>query len=81
MSRITDTRSVVNAFTDSIVELQKAKDYSTQDAYCYLAGYLGSQLATVIDMLPKAKRQAVLADMARTTLQKEAQAEVLAEVA
>ena len=76
-----DTRSVTSSFTDSIVELQKAKGNSTQDAYCYLAGYLGSKLASVIDQLPKAKRQAVLADMARTTLQKEAQAEVLMEVA
>jgi hypothetical protein len=76
-----DTRSVCNSFTDSIVELQKAKGYSTAEAYMYLAGYLSSQLATVIDQLPKAKRQAVLADMARTTLQKEAQVEVLKEMA
>jgi len=81
MSATIDSRAVTEAFTTSIVELQKAKDYTTQDAYCYLAGYLGSQLATVIDMLPKAKRKAVLADMARTTLQKEAQVEVLKEVA
>jgi len=76
-----DTRSVTNSFTDSIVELQKAKGYSTQDAYCFLAGYLGSQLASVIDQLPKAKRQAVLDDLTRTTLQKCAQVEVLKEVA
>jgi hypothetical protein len=76
-----DTRSVTNSFTDSIVELQKAKGNSTQDAYCYLSGYLSSHLASVIDQLPKAKRKAVLAEMARITLQKEAQAEVLMEVA
>lgn len=74
-------RSVIYGFTDSIVELQKAKGYSSQDAYFYLAGYLGSHLASVIDQLPKAKRQAVLADMERTILQKEAQTEVLKEVA
>jgi len=35
----------------------------------------------IIDQLPKAKRHAVLADMARTTLVKESQAEVLLEKA
>jgi len=76
-----DTRSVCNSFTDSIVELQMAKGYTTQDAYCFLAGYLSSQLATVVDQLPKAKRQAVLDDMTRTTIVKCGQTEVLKEVA
>ena len=76
-----DTHTVIRGFTDSIVNLQEAKGYTTQEAYCYLAGYLGSHLASVIDQLPKGKRQAVLADMERTILQKVAQAEVLAEVA
>jgi hypothetical protein len=76
-----DTRSVTQFFTDSIVELQKAKGNTSQDAYCYLAGYLGSHLASIIDQLPKAKRQAVLADMARTTLQKETEAKVRKELA
>jgi hypothetical protein len=76
-----DTRSVTQSFTDSIVDLQKAKGYSTQDAYCFLAGYLGSHLASVIDQLPKAKRQAVLMDMTRTALSKMAEAETMEETA
>jgi len=76
-----DTRSATQEFTDSIVELQKAKGNSTSDAYCFLAGYLGSHLAGIIDQLPKAKRQAVLADMARTTLSKQVEAEVRKEMA
>jgi hypothetical protein len=76
-----DTRSVTQLFTDSIVELQKAKGYTTQDAYCFLAGYLGSHLAGVIDQLPKAKRQAVLDEMHRTTLRKEVEIQVRKEMA
>ena len=76
-----DTRSHASAFSDSIVNLQRAKGMESQDAYCFLAGYLSSHLAGIIDQLPKAKRLAVLADMARTTLVKEAQAEVLLEKA
>ena len=81
MKATIDTRSVCQSFTDSIVNLQRAKGDSTQDAYCYLAGYLGAHLATVIDQLPKAKRLAILDDMTRTALVKIGQAEILEETA
>jgi hypothetical protein len=76
-----DTRSATQAFTDSIVELQKAKGNSTQDAYCYLAGYLGSHLTSIIDQLPKAKRQQVLDEMHLTTIRKELEVQVRKELA
>jgi hypothetical protein len=70
-----DTRAVVSAFSDSIRNLQCAKGMESSEAHCYLAGYLNSHMASIIDQLPKAKRLAVLADMARTTLVKESQVE------
>jgi hypothetical protein len=76
-----DTRSVTQLFTDSIVELQVAKGNTRQDAYCYLAGYLGSHLAGIIDQLPKAKRQQVLNEMHRITLRKELEVQVRKELA
>lgn len=76
-----DTRSVTNLFTNSIVTLQSAKGYSDAEAYMFLAGYLSSHMAGIIDQLPKAKRQAVLDEMHRITLRKEAEIDVRKEMA
>jgi hypothetical protein len=76
-----DTRSHASAFSDSIVNLQRAKGMESSEAYIFMSGYLSSYMVGIIDQLPKAKRHAVLADMARTTLVKESQAEVLLEKA
>jgi hypothetical protein len=80
---ILNTTSITKTFTNSILELQVAKnggDYHKSGAMPYLAGYLESQLVALIDQLPKAKRAKVLGDMARDTLKFEAQAEVLIEM-
>jgi len=76
-----DIRSVIHTYTSSIVDLQRSKGYTTEDAYCFLAGYLGSHLASVIDQLPKAKRHAVLLEMTQMALRKQAEAEVRKEMA
>ena len=75
------TSSVTKAYIESIVELQIAKGYTTAEAYMFLAGYLGSHMEGIINQLPKAKMIAELQSMERTTLQKEAQTEVLKEMA
>jgi hypothetical protein len=62
MKNATTTSTVAN-FADSIVVLQKAKGYTGSEAYTYMSGYLMSHLSTVIDKLPKAKREALLAEM------------------
>jgi hypothetical protein len=84
MAKVTiDTRTLTRTFTNSIIELQVAKnggDYTDCGSMPYLAGYLESQLVALIDQLPKAKRAKVLGDMARDTLKFEAQAEVLIEM-
>lgn len=78
MAKVTiDTRSATQCFTKSITGLQQAKGYTSGESLYFLAGYLESHLVSIIDQLPKAKRLAVLADMARDTIRKEAQAEVL----
>jgi hypothetical protein len=82
MKKVTiDTRSATQIFTKSITDLQEAKGNTSGEAMMYLAGYLESHLVFIIDQLPKAKRLAVLADMARDTIRKEAQAEVLKDMA
>ena len=71
-------QDVTKHYTKSIVVLETAKhggDYY-DGAMPFLAGYLESHLVSVIAMLPKAKQRQVLADMARDTIRKEAQAEV-----
>jgi hypothetical protein len=71
-------KSVVDVYAKSIVALENQKHGGYYDgAMPFLAGYLQSQLESVIAMLPKAKQREVLADMARDTIRKEAQAEVL----
>jgi hypothetical protein len=60
---IRSTTKTVGHFADSIVTLQKAKGYTGSEAYTYMSGYLMSHLSTVIDKLPKAKREALLAEM------------------
>lgn len=78
MAKVTiDTRSATQLFAKSITDLQEAKGYTSGESLMFLAGYLESHLVSIIDQLPKAKRLAVLADMARDTIRKEAQAEVL----
>ena len=70
--------AVTKNYTDSIVALETAKNGGGyyDGAMPFLAGYLESHLVSVIAMLPKAKQRQVLADMARDTIRKEAQAEV-----
>jgi hypothetical protein len=83
MKKVTiNTNMVEKHYSNSIVKLQHAKagDGYNDGAMAYLAGYLGSKLVEIIDQLPKAKREQVLADMARDTLRFEAQAEVLVEM-
>ena len=83
MKKVTiNTNMVEKHYSNSIVKLQHAKteDGYNDGAHSYLAGWLGSKLVEIIDQLPKAKREKVLADMARDTLRFEAQAEVLAEM-
>ena len=78
MAKVTiDTRSVTQCFTKSITDLQEAKGYTSGESLMFLAGYLESHLVGIIDQLPKAKRLEVLASMARETLRKEAQAEIV----
>jgi hypothetical protein len=78
MAKVTiDTRSATQLFAKSITDLQEAKGYTSGESLMFLAGYLESHLVSIIDQLPKAKRLEVLASMARETLRKEAQAEVL----
>jgi len=76
-----DSRSVINQFTNSIVELQVTKGYTTAEAYMFLAGYLGSHLASIVDQLPKAKRQEALEYMNRTTASKEIEIQLRKEMA
>jgi hypothetical protein len=75
-----ETRSAVQCFTKSITDLQAAKGYTHGEALMFLAGYLESKLVGIIDDMPKAKKRQVLADIARDTIRKEAQAELLSEV-
>jgi hypothetical protein len=86
MKKVTiDTRALTKTYTKAIVSLEVAKYAKPNEYYDgampFLAGYLESQLVSVIDMLPKAKRLQVLADMARETLRKEAQVDLLKELA
>lgn len=76
-----DTRNAIQCFTKSITDLQAAKGYTHGEALMFLAGYLESKLVTIIDEMPKAKRRELLADIARDTIRKEAQAELLNEAA
>lgn len=71
-------QTVTDTYAKSIVALETAKHGGEyyDGAMPFLAGYLQSQLVSVIAMLPKAKQRQVLADMARDTIRKEAQAEV-----
>jgi hypothetical protein len=81
MSKATPSiKSVVDVYAKSIVALETQKHGGGyyDGAMPFLAGYLQSQLESVIAMLPKAKQREVLADMARDTIRKEAQAELLA---
>ena len=55
----TDIRTQVN---ENIAALMAAKEHA------YTIGFLQSQLYSVIEMLPKSKQQAIVADMTRTTL-------------
>ena len=80
---IPSIHSIVDTYTKSIVDLETQKNgghYDGASAMPYLAGYLQSRLESVIAMLPATKQRQVLADMARDTIRKEAQAELLASM-
>lgn len=68
------TVKAVGQFADSIVSLRKAHGADGHEAYAYMSGYLMAHLSTVIDKLPKAKREAVLAEMNSIALSKMAEA-------